>query len=80
VSVVEALPVAPDAEDLPDVEATMAIRTYGPQSRGMVVCTLVLLTMLGIYSAMYDAAGWMWLVWSLLAIVTGFLLASDPGV
>lgn len=58
----------------------MAIRTYGPQSRGMVVCTFVLLTLLGLYSAMYDPAGWMWLVWSLLAIVTVVLSATDRGV
>ncbi|MGW1998194.1 hypothetical protein [Embleya sp. NPDC001921] len=53
------------------------IRTYGPQSRGMVVCTLVLLTILGLYSALYDAVAWMWLVWSLMAIVTGLLVATD---
>jgi hypothetical protein len=53
------------------------IRTYGPQSRGMVVCTLVLLTILGLYSALYEAVGWMWLVWSLMAIVTGLLVATD---
>ncbi|MYS81031.1 hypothetical protein [Embleya scabrispora] len=56
------------------------IRTYGPQSRGMVVCTLVLLTILGLYSALYDAVAWMWLVWSLMAIVTGLLVATDRGV
>ncbi|WP_406278621.1 hypothetical protein [Embleya sp. NBC_00896] len=58
----------------------MAIRTYGPQSQGMVVCTLVLLSMLGLYSALYDAAGWMWLLWSVMAIATGLLVATDRGV
>ncbi|MFI6981147.1 hypothetical protein ACIBSV_21495 [Embleya sp. NPDC050154] len=53
------------------------ISTYGPQSRGMVVCTLVLLTILGLYSALYEAVAWMWLVWSLMAIVTGLLVATD---
>jgi hypothetical protein len=57
----------------------MAIRTYGPQSRGMVVCTLVLLSMLGVYSALYDAAAWMWLIWCVLAIATGALVATDRG-
>ncbi|MFE3199993.1 hypothetical protein ACWGR4_07480 [Embleya sp. NPDC055664] len=56
------------------------IRTYGPQSRGMVVCTLVLLTILGLYSAVYEAVAWTWLVWSLLAMVTGLLVATDRGV
>jgi hypothetical protein len=62
------------------VEATMAIRTYGPQSRGMVVCTLVLLGLLGLYSSVYDAPAWTWLVWSLMAIASALLVATDRGI
>jgi hypothetical protein len=52
--------------------------TLSGQSRGLVVCTLIALTLIGLYTAIYEAVSWMWLVWSLLAITTIAVVATDP--
>lgn len=51
--------------------------TPSTTSRGMIICTAVYLGIAALYSAAFAAPAWMWFGWSVLAIATAILVATD---
>jgi hypothetical protein len=51
--------------------------TPSSTSRGLIGCTAVYLAFAALYSALYDSPAWMWFGWSVMAIVTAILVATD---
>ncbi|MDI2124928.1 hypothetical protein [Yinghuangia seranimata] len=51
--------------------------TPSTPTRGMVICSGIYLAVAALYTALYDAVAWVWFGWSVMAIITAVLVATE---
>ncbi|WP_055587117.1 hypothetical protein [Peterkaempfera griseoplana] len=50
-------------------------RSFTGQARGLVLATAACLVLVSAYSAVFESDPWLWFAWTVLAIVTGAVVA-----